>query len=130
MEEKLLELIELKNYYQDLCITYEGNQTNLGKLETITKTLRDIFTSSQTTKFTESTIFHYYASLDSMKVLPAVHGGVDNVNKFERAKEIAQDWVDYKNGVLANLSSKAYITVALNNTGNVVIDVVDPYDLS
>ena len=130
MEEKLLELIELKNYYQDLCKTYEGNQTNLGKLETIMKTLRDIFTSSQTTRFTETTVSHYYDSLNNMKVLPAVHGGIDNVNKFERAKEIAQDWVDYKNDVLANLSSKAYITVTLDNTSNVVIEVVDPYDLS
>ena len=130
MEEKLLELIEIKNYYQGECSTIEGEQVNLGKLESVTKTIRDIFTSTLTTRFTDSTVNHYYASLGNMRAMPVVHGGMDNVNKYARAKEIALDWVDYKNATLANLSSKAYITVALNNTGNVVIDVVDPYVLS
>lgn len=130
MEEKLLELIEIKNYYQDLCSTYEGNQTNSGKLEIVIKTLRDIFTSSQTTKFTEATVNNFYSTLDNMKTLPAVYGGVDNINKFARAKEIAQDWVNYKNTILANSSSKAYVTVSLSNSGNVVIEVVDPYVIS
>jgi len=130
MEEKLLELIEIKNYYQGECSTIEGEQVNLGKLESVTKTIRDIFTSTLTTRFTDSTVNHYYASLGNMRAMPVVHGGMDNVNKYARAKELALDWVDYKNATLANLSSKAYITVALNNTGNVVIDVVDPYALS
>lgn len=130
MEEKLLELIEIKNYYQGECSTYAGNQVNFGRLESVTKTLRDIFTSSLTTKFTESTVNNYYIMLDNMKVLPAVYGGMDNINKFARAKEIALDWVNYKDGVLANLSSQAYITVTLDNSSNVVIEVVDPYDLS
>ena len=130
MEEKLLELIEIKNYYQEECSTYAGSQVNSGKLESVSRTLRDIFTSSLTTKFTDSTVNHYYATLDNMRAMPVIHGGMDNVNKFARAKEIALDWVDYKDATLANLSSKAYITVAINNTGNVVIDVVDPYVLS
>lgn len=130
MEEKLLELIEIKNYYQEECSTYDGKMVNSGMLESVTKTVRDIFTSTLTTKFTDSTVNHQYAMLDNMRAMPVIYGGVDNVNKYARAKEIALDWVDYKNATLANLSSKAYITVALNNTGNVVIDVVDPYALS
>lgn len=130
MEEKLLELIEIRNYYQDECSTYSGSQMNFAKLETVSKTVRDIFTSSLTTRFTESTIKHYYTTLDQMRLYPVLYGGMDNVNKFARAKEISEDWIDYRDGILANLSSKAYVTVTLNNNGNVVIDAVDPYDLS
>lgn len=127
MEDKLLELITLKEYFQEQCSTYAGNQINSGMLETVIKSLRDIFTSTNVTRFTESTVENQYATLNNMKTLPSIYGGVDNINKFERAKEIALDWVQYKNDVLANASTRAYLTVSLNNTGQPVITLTDPY---
>ncbi len=69
----------------------------------------------------------HFTSLERMQLLPAAYGGEDNVNKFARVKEITTEWIDYKDAWLSNASTKAFITVALDNTGNVVITKTDPY---
>ena len=127
MEEKLKELIDINKYFQEVCSTRNGQLDNLPKLEVSSRVLRDIFTSTQTTNFTEATIENLFRNVENMRLLPAAYGGIDNVEKLIHVKEIAQDWVSYKNNALANASSKAYLTVSLDENGDVVITLTDPY---
>lgn len=126
MEEKLKELLDIRDYFVELSSTRDG-VGELGKAGTIVNTIRDIFTSTLTTKITEVALHKNYGGIENMQRLPSAYGGEENVNKFVRAKEIALEWVAYKDALLNNASTKAYITVALDNTSNVVITLTDPY---
>ncbi len=127
MEEKLKELLEIKEYFNNLGSTLDGYLGNAPKIEVTNRMVRDIFTSTLTTRMGHISANGHFTSLERMQLLPAAYGGEDNVNKFARVKEITTEWIDYKDAWLSNASTKAFITVALDNTGNVVITKTDPY---
>lgn len=127
MEEKLKELLEIKDYFVNICSTQQGYLDNNDKLNPINHIVNDIFTSTLNTRINNTSVENRTGKIVTMLAVPAAYGGIDNVNKFVRAKEIALEWVAYKDALLNNASTKAYVTVALDNTSNVVITLTDPY---
>ena len=127
MEEKLKELLEIQEYFNNICSTREGYLDNNDKVGPISLFVKYIFTSTLVTRINNITIENLTGALTTMLAVPAAYGGIDNINKFVRAKEIALEWITYRDDLLNNASTKAYVTVALDNTSNVVITLTDPY---
>jgi hypothetical protein len=128
MEEKLKELLDIQEYFNNLrAINYSNSITYSEHSSIISTVVRDIFTNTQHVRLGKASLKMRYAPVELKLHIPDANGGIDNINKLLRTKEIAEEWVDYKDSILANSSSVAYITVSKSSSGNVVITLDDPY---